>query len=219
MPDITQPLRLAVGSHKAGSGMGCAMNVISWENGDTEITDFPACSDWLLSRLVQMTNDTICGHTKVLFFVESDLSRFNKILCPECSIKVLDLGHRTVGTACDPKTASGIYIEIIDRLMSDSKKLVNANINNMALFDLHEQILHSRFQTEAMAILANFDESRELAVSTMLLLQDLFGPDMTSLSAYVSKIIDLFHEVARTTPQTVTPEVTEQAISKMLTKV
>jgi hypothetical protein len=29
--NITEPLRLATGSHKAGSGKGCAMNVISWE--------------------------------------------------------------------------------------------------------------------------------------------------------------------------------------------
>ena len=35
------PLRLAVGSHKAGSGRGCAMNVISWENGDSRISDMP----------------------------------------------------------------------------------------------------------------------------------------------------------------------------------
>ena len=33
--NITEPLRLATGSHAAGSGQGCAMNVISWENGDT----------------------------------------------------------------------------------------------------------------------------------------------------------------------------------------
>lgn len=39
---ITEPLRLAVGSHSAGSGKGCAMNVISWENGDSTITDLQA---------------------------------------------------------------------------------------------------------------------------------------------------------------------------------
>src|SRR5690606_16378759 len=84
--NITSPLRLAVGSHKAGSGKGCAMNVLSWENGDTTITDLPACSDPMLSLIVQRVNDTICDHC------DGDL------LCPECSIKVLDLAHRTVGT-------------------------------------------------------------------------------------------------------------------------
>jgi len=58
-----QPLRLATGSHKAGSGQGCAMNVISWENGDTIITDIPACADPMLARIVQGVNDSICTHT------------------------------------------------------------------------------------------------------------------------------------------------------------
>jgi hypothetical protein len=41
---ITHPLRLARGSHQPGSGKGCAMNVISYTNGDECITDFPTCS-------------------------------------------------------------------------------------------------------------------------------------------------------------------------------
>ena len=83
---MTNPLRLAIGSHKAGTGKGCAMNVISWENGDTEITDMPACSHPFLTRIVQRVNDSICTHR------DADL------LCAECSLTVLDLGHRTVGT-------------------------------------------------------------------------------------------------------------------------
>jgi hypothetical protein len=38
---ITHPLRLAKGSHRPGSGKGCAMNAISYIGGDTQITDFP----------------------------------------------------------------------------------------------------------------------------------------------------------------------------------
>ena len=82
----TNPLRLAVGSHQAGSGKGCAMNLISWENGDTKITDMPDCSDQLLTRIVQRVNDTICNH------------RDGDLLCAPCSLIVLALGHRTVGT-------------------------------------------------------------------------------------------------------------------------
>ena len=40
----THPLRLARGSHQPGSGKGCAMNAISYINGDEQITDFPATS-------------------------------------------------------------------------------------------------------------------------------------------------------------------------------
>jgi hypothetical protein len=92
MNNITEPLRLAIGSHSAGTGKGCAMNVISWENGDTTISDLPACSDELLSRIVQRVNDTICDH------------RTNDLLCPACSVAVLELGHRTVGTGDLPLT-------------------------------------------------------------------------------------------------------------------
>src|SRR5678815_5524253 len=81
------PLRLATGSHQAGSGKGCAMNLISWENGDTRITDMPDCADPMLARIVQRVNDTICTH------------RDGDLLCPTCSMLVLDLAHRTVGTS------------------------------------------------------------------------------------------------------------------------
>lgn len=91
MTEFQHPLRLAVGSHKAGSGAGCAMNVISYENGDTTITDFPECSARPLARLVQVVNDLICTHTTKSGTVS--------LLCPECSRIVLDLGHATVGTA------------------------------------------------------------------------------------------------------------------------
>jgi hypothetical protein len=91
---ITEPLRLAIGSHTAGSGKGCAMNVVSWENGDTVITDLPDCSDFLLSRIVQRVNDAYCTHRRW-----SDPPFLDDLLCARCSVKVLDLAHRTVGTS------------------------------------------------------------------------------------------------------------------------
>jgi hypothetical protein len=83
---MTHPLRLATGSHDAGSGKGCAMNVISWESGDAVITDLPACADEMLAKVVQQINDSHCDH------------RDGDLLCPPCSIEVLALAHRTVGT-------------------------------------------------------------------------------------------------------------------------
>ena len=58
---ITNPLRLAKGSHQPGSGKGCAMNVISYINGDDRITDFPVCSARPLACLVQSCNDLLAG--------------------------------------------------------------------------------------------------------------------------------------------------------------
>src|SRR5438270_4328830 len=86
---ITHPLRLAAGSHQPGSGKGCAMNVISYINGDTKITDYPECSARPLARLVQSLNDRLAGP--------------DSFLSPDNSVIVLDLGWQTVGTAGAPR--------------------------------------------------------------------------------------------------------------------
>jgi hypothetical protein len=82
---ITHPLRLAKGSHQPGSGKGCAMNVISYINGDTHITDFPNCSARPLAAFVQICNDLLAGP--------------DDYLSPENSLLALELGWQTVGTA------------------------------------------------------------------------------------------------------------------------
>jgi hypothetical protein len=82
---ITHPLRLARGSHQPGSGKGCAMNAISYINGDEQITDFPATSARPLASFVQLCNDLLAGR--------------DGYLSPEDSLLVLDLGWLTVGTA------------------------------------------------------------------------------------------------------------------------
>ena len=82
---ITHPLRLARGSHQPRSGKGCAMNVISYINGDAPVTDFPACSARPLSLFVHSTNDLRAGP--------------DGYLTPEGSVVALDLAWQTVGTA------------------------------------------------------------------------------------------------------------------------
>jgi hypothetical protein len=82
---ITHPLRLARGSHRPGSGKGCAMNAISYINGDEQITDFPATSARPLASFVQLCNDLLAGP--------------DGYLSPDNSVTVLDLGWLTVGTA------------------------------------------------------------------------------------------------------------------------
>ena len=81
---ITHPLRLARGSHRAGSGKGCAMNVLSWMMGDQVITDFPECSARPLASLVHACNDA--------------KAYADDFLSPQDSAVVLDLAWRTVGT-------------------------------------------------------------------------------------------------------------------------
>jgi hypothetical protein len=82
---ITHPLRLARGSHQPQSGKGCAMNAISYINGDEQISDFPATSARPLASFVQLCNDLLAGP--------------DGYLSPEDSLLVLDLAWLTVGTA------------------------------------------------------------------------------------------------------------------------
>jgi hypothetical protein len=93
---ITNPLRLARGSHQPGSGKGCAMNVISYINGDEQITDFPATSARPLASFVQLCNDLLAGP--------------DGYLSPENSLLVLDLGWLTVGTADVADTVMHIWV-------------------------------------------------------------------------------------------------------------
>ncbi|WP_204802915.1 hypothetical protein [Mycobacterium riyadhense] len=93
---ITHPLRLAKGSHQPGSGKGCAMNVISYINGDARVTDFPECSARPLSILVQSCNDLLAGG--------------DGYLSPEDSMLALGLAWQTVGTADVPDTVVHAWI-------------------------------------------------------------------------------------------------------------
>jgi hypothetical protein len=96
-PDrITQPLRLAEGSHRPGSRSGCAMNAISYIVGDAEITDFPSCSARPLAAFVQWCNDALAGPDRYLSAADSLL--------------VLDLGWQTVGTADAPRTVVHAWV-------------------------------------------------------------------------------------------------------------
>jgi hypothetical protein len=82
---LAYPLRLAKGSHQPGSGKWCAMNAISYINGDAQVTDFPTCSARPLAALVQLCNDLLAGP--------------DGYLSPDNSLLALELGCQTVGTA------------------------------------------------------------------------------------------------------------------------
>jgi hypothetical protein len=100
--NIVPRLRVGAGAPDGSTGL-CGMQVVSWENGDSTITDLPDCADPFLAKVVQRVNDRYCTHR-----AGSDL------LCPPCSLEVLALAHRTVGTALDwpPEKRARVYVEI-----------------------------------------------------------------------------------------------------------
>jgi hypothetical protein len=106
---MTRPLRLAAGSHQPDSGKGCAMNAISYINGDTEVTDFPECSARPLAAFVRWCNDVLAGS--------------DGYLSPDDSLLVLDLGWLTVGTAQVPHTV--IHAWVAELLTNPNWGVVN----------------------------------------------------------------------------------------------
>ena len=131
---ITHPLRLAKGSHRPGSGKGCAMNAISYIGGDTQITDFPAPSARPLAAFVQRCNDLLAG-------ADGDLS-------PENSVLALELGWQTVGTAEAPDNV--IHAWVAELLTSPAWGVVQyaENAAAEAIFDIAH--LHRTLASGAM---------------------------------------------------------------------
>lgn len=160
------PLRLAVGSHSKGSGAGCAMNVISWESGDVEITDLPTCADPMLALMVQEVNDTYCTH--------STYANARELLCAPCSVDVLALAHRTVGTAMDwsDEEAARTYMQIG--------------------FDQVSAFKHDRepIEVTAMVMLQRWLDGEELDYAGLLAVYLRLDAEVVSREAFATK--DLF---------------------------
>jgi hypothetical protein len=146
---ITNPLRLARGSHQPGSGKGCAMNVISYINGDEQISDFPATSARPLASFVQLCNDLLAGP--------------DGYLSPENSLLVLDLGWLTVGTADVADTVMHIWVTKL--LISPPWGVVRyaADAAADAITDIAE--LHRRLIPGGMPPIAEWDSAARAARS------------------------------------------------------
>jgi hypothetical protein len=144
---ITHPLRLARGSHQPGSGKGCAMNVISYTNGDEVITDFPACSARPLGVVVQACNDLLAGP--------------GGYLSPENSVLALELAWQTVGTAGVADTV--VHAWLAEMLTNPVWGVVQyAKITAMrAILDIAE--LHRRAARGDMPAIAAWDAADRAA--------------------------------------------------------
>jgi hypothetical protein len=143
----THPLRLARGSHRPGSSKGCAMNVISYINGDEQVSDFPGCSARPLSLLVQSSNDLLAGP--------------DGYLSPEGSVIALDLAWQTVGTADVPDTV--VHAWVADLLTNPIWGVLQyAKITaHKAILDIAE--LHRVAASGDMPAIADWDAANRAA--------------------------------------------------------
>ena len=219
MQYITTPLRVAVGSHQAGSGKGCAMNVVSWINGDTTITDYPDCSDLLLTRLVQNVNDSLCGHTD-----DDD----GELLCPDCSRTAIDLGLRTIGTGL-PGDATPEQRDARRRvwvtLAVEAAEAADGPGGDPALISAREQVWRwlrggqePPLTIEAGGATPDAMESARAAAfgsgTAYAYARDAIAHEGLD-AGLVSAVIDRFHELTGTTPAPVAPEAVASAAERM----
>jgi hypothetical protein len=103
-PMLRDDSKIPLLSFGRGDGVNtmCGMQAVSWQSGDTVITDDPKCSSRYLSRLVQYLNDELAD----------DESGF---LSARDSMDVLDLGWLTVGTGdAGDEVAHRWFAELLD---------------------------------------------------------------------------------------------------------
>lgn len=198
----THPLRLATGAHREGSGAGCAMNVISWESGDTFITDYPDCSDRFLARLVQMFNDSVCSPSHGAGFTVAPCKcgcgkgTEISLLCAECSVEALALAHRTVGTA---------------GVMTASEKILFLErcIDWCVVHDVPTRPAAMSLLASAIRRPSDVDHLGGEAITALL-------SDRSDVPFVASNLIDIWFEVAGVEPTPAPPaEITEAALVKM----
>jgi hypothetical protein len=196
------PLRLAVGSHKAGSGRGCAMNVISWENGDSRISDMPDCTHPFLSRVVQRLNDSICEQ------------RDGGLLCADCSVIVLGLAHRTVGTA-DADPDGRVMVRIA---AEEAQRVAHMNSDPRVQAAIDAALAWADTPTAAAAYAANAAAGRVVAYAATRATHAAYAAAYAAAGRVeqTERIIDRFRALTGHDTTAPDPTVTAQAITRML---
>ena len=123
------------------------MNVISYINGDTHITDFPDCSARPLAAFVQLCNDLLAGP--------------DGYLSPKNSILAIELGFQTVGTA--DVADSVIHAWVAELLSSPTWGVIRyaKKAEAKAIFDI--AALHRRAAAGDMPSIADWDAADRAA--------------------------------------------------------
>ncbi|OBJ47358.1 hypothetical protein [Mycobacterium sp. 1423905.2] len=137
------------------------MNVISYINGDEQITDFPATSARPLASFVQLCNDL--------------LAEPDGYLSPQNSVTVLDLGWLTVGTA---DVAESVTHHWVTKLLTSPPWGVLRYADSaaaQAISDIAE--LHRRFTPGQTPSIAAWDSAARSArrISTTLQGAELYA--------------------------------------------
>lgn len=197
---ITHPLRLANGSHKAGTGHGCAMNILSYITGEPTISDFPECSARPLARMVQCVNDFLADQdTQPWVPGEAPAVKF---LSPEDSLLALDLAWSTVGTADTDDTTLAVWGH---RILNNAHAIVTeANPTDPYAWDLVS------FGSEG-ARLGDYVKAAANAAQAVYI-----AADIDALVLFVEDAIALWKDLNDVVSPEADPVVVNEAIGRMV---
>lgn len=201
--DTLQVPRLAKGSHHRGSGKMCAMNLRSWERGDLLITDYPADVAPALAKFCHHLNDRVCVHGEV----DSEL------LCPPCSMAVIDVAHATVGTGSGAAELSWRWAARVAELAADDFRFDYPGVaaERQRAAESCRDIARQLAATPLSGI-STHTEARaagQAASSTLGMVMARSVPARTF--AFAAQAVAVWHEMAATIPVAVEPAVQAQA--------
>lgn len=206
MNDITQPLTLAFGSHKAGSGFGCAMNVLSWENGDATITDYPDCTLDDLAALVQEFNDLVAS-------VRTDVPNPDgvghvHVIPAEVAVKVLDIAHRTVGSNDFDQETTDNAMAAFTASLRDARgdEFVNA-LDDVRYSAMPSYMLFGELVSEELSKSLGIERSQVIISADAL--------DVDAVIERFTNALNAFWTAAAAQPTPVPETVTAAAVCKM----
>jgi hypothetical protein len=176
------------------------MNVISWENGDTEITDYPDCSDRVLAEMVQHVNDLLADP-------------ITDLLSAEDSMTVLDLGHATVGTR--------VWFGTMERYDLHMRECLERAVFSRLTSDERARLQYRMHMTVLVPCARDAHQILTAAAETRLL-PSTYAPRMYKPREYIEfqaeltrDFIAVFKELAGITSPTPDPEATVCAYRKM----
>jgi hypothetical protein len=208
------------------------MNIVSWENGDVTITDYPDCSNRFLSKLVQNVNDSLAdddGH-----------------LSPQNSLIALELGHATVGTTNHTLTDLELRVVYVRCAVFAARKVVHldstgtalpaikaaeawadnpssktaANTANAAAYAAANTANAAANTANAAAYAAAYAAANTANAAAYAANAAAYAAANTAnAAAYAAEIIDLFKTLTGTHSPTPDPQKTACAVEKMLVAV
>lgn len=243
MLEITEPLHLGVGS-LAAPGQGCAMNLVSWTNGDVEITDYPKCSDRVLSQLVQNFNDICCrcaiprqtwaclAHHDVdcidiecagedaWDYVEITRAGYGDegdVICAEHAVIAIGLGFRTVGTGgWTELNGYGVWLDIATERAPDKDHGYMIGLIAATAPEYRHNIMWDELDDDRKAEILDAWKSTQILQYIEVVFQvHASDNEQEDTVANINAIIDAFYRHTHLAPEPVETERINEAARKM----